>query len=99
MPWGEVQGLIIGLVGFPFISPLYIYICWFLFFFFFLGKQKKMYVPEREEKITHPFEMCYYLLISLIRLHSATQGVYSSLALPSDHLSWLTFSLINVFLA
>lgn len=43
--------------------------------------------------------MCYYLLISLIRLNTSTQGAYRSPALPSDHLSQLTFSLIDVLLA
>lgn len=76
--------------------------CSYLLDIFILGKQRKtLYVPEREgeKKKPKPFEMCYYLLISLIRLNTSTQGVYRSPALPSDHLSRLTFSLMDVLLA
>lgn len=57
-----------------------------------------MFLKERKNK-KKSFEMCYYLLISLIRLNTSTQGAYHSPALPSDHLSRLTFSLIDIFLA
>lgn len=57
-----------------------------------------MFLKERGKKPS-TFEMCYCLLIPLITLNTSAQGMYCSPALSSDHLSWLTFSLICIFLA